>query len=172
MQIAALDVLAHGLPELSTELSYSMPIPLAFWKGETFAAVLFLFYSKARYGGFEPGEVSFEYERDKSGWRPIEAMHGYGSTTIRNDPVSSPLSLEYEEYFAIKRNGSYFDSGSRPVHPAIVSFGRHAPDVAEIRLLQGDSSQSAPATGHFGAWIVCGESSSLSESRLSTSRVE
>ena len=55
MQIAALDVLAHGLPELSTELSYSMPIPLAFWKGETFAAVLFLFYSKARYGGFEPG---------------------------------------------------------------------------------------------------------------------
>jgi hypothetical protein len=154
---AGLDVLAHGLPELPTEFSHSIPIPLAFWKDETYAAVLFLFYFTERNGSIKPGEISFEYERDTSGWRPIEATQGYGWTAIRNNPVSSPRSLEYDEQFAIKSNGSHFDSGSKPGHPAIVIFGRHAPDVAEIRLLQGHASRSAPAIGHFGAWIICSE---------------
>jgi hypothetical protein len=39
-----IDVLDSGLPELPKELSYSVPVPLAYWKTEACATVLYLYY--------------------------------------------------------------------------------------------------------------------------------
>ena len=150
-----LTVLDAGLPALPQEWSYSVPVPLAYWKSSVCATVLFFFYFQNEEGVIQPSEISFRYARDDTAWQIIRASHGWAAIT--NDPISSPESLEYHEHFAIKWHASQLDSGSKPSHPAIVAFGRHAPDVAEIRVLQGDSSQSAPAIGHFGAWIVCSE---------------
>ena len=151
-----LTVLDAGLPALPQKWSYSAPVPLAYWKSSACATVLFFFfYFQNEKGVIQPSETPFCYTRNDTTWQIIKESHGFSAIT--DDPISSPNSLAYDEHFAIKWSGSSLDSDSQPRNPAIVIFGRHAPDVAEIRVLQGGSSRIAPATGHFGAWIICSE---------------
>jgi hypothetical protein len=115
-----------------------------------------LFYSSNQEGTIQPSETSFQYRCQGAKWLPVRTGLSWGQTTL--DPVGAPDSLTYSEYYAIsKPKTSAYNNEPTPGSPAIIWSGRHAPDVTEIWLVQGASTQKNPADGHSGVWTICTE---------------
>jgi hypothetical protein len=150
------EVLDRGLPPLPVSLAREIPVPVACWKTDVCASVRFLFYFSDESGAVQPSETSFTYVLNSEGWIPVPTRHSWAPNTW--DPIGSPATSSYSGYYAIEGSGvSEYDSDPAPGHPAIMCSGRHAPDVAEIWLVQGTTTQRSPADGHFGVWTACTE---------------
>jgi hypothetical protein len=151
-----LGVLETGLDPLPPYLSPSTPIPLAYWKTSVCGTVRFLFYFSNREGTIEPAQINFRYSLQDDKWVPGRAGHVWGPDQL--DPIAAPDSTAYSGYYAISGpDASSYDDDPTPRIPAIIWSGRHAPDVAEIWLVQGTRTQRNPADGLYGVWTVCSE---------------
>lgn len=150
------EVLERGLPPLPVPLTYEPPVPLCAWKTDVCATVRFLFYFTDHNGAVQPSETSFEYVHNSGEWVPLHTSHFWAAN--RWDPIGAPESTLYSGYYAIEGPGqSFYDDKAEPGSPAIIVSGRHAPDVAEIWLVQGSFTRRRPADGHFGVWTICTE---------------
>jgi hypothetical protein len=57
----------------------------------------------------------------------------------------------------IEGSPSFLTDEPDPGRLAIVMSGFHAPEVAEIWLVEGSSIDKRPSSGHFGSWTICTE---------------
>ncbi len=151
MAVNGLKVLVDGLPEMPTPLTASSVIPLAYWKGSHFGAVLFLRYSLLHDEPATPGVTRGVFRREGENWTPLKHWAGSGWS----DPITIPGSITDFGGRAIYESGGSFTDQSSPEAPAIVISGRHSPDVKDISIIQSGLRFTVPANGHFGAWIVC-----------------
>jgi hypothetical protein len=148
-------VLREGLPPLPKELTHSDIIPVSYWITRLGAAVHFIFFSEGSDGVFHPAEVTFQYGRNEDGWRPIEEalFLNLGRTGVIGDP-------DFMRFFpesVIEGFSNYLTDEPAPGRLAIVMSGYHAPEVAEIWLVQGGTVDKRPSSGHFGSWTICTE---------------
>lgn len=152
MAVNGLKVLAEGLPEVPSPLTTSSAIPIAYWKNSRFGAVLFLHYSKHDDGPATPAVARGVFRREGENWDPLRWWSGSGWS---NDPMADPGSLADLDGQAIYDSGGSFTDQPHEGRPAIVVSGRHSPDVKDVAVIQSGMKVSAPANGHWGAWIIC-----------------
>lgn len=151
MSMNGLKVLEEGLPRAPSQLSSELVIPVAYWKGSKVAAVLFLRYSEDDDGNTIPGVIRGIFRRDGTNWDPLAHWSGSGWS---HDPLMNADSVS-----DLGGRDIYVSSGSfgdQPLgdQPAIVLNGRHSPDVKAIEVTQNGLTQTVPANGLWGAWIV------------------
>jgi hypothetical protein len=154
-QIGA-QVLVGGLPPLPGVLTYQMSIPLACWKADRCAVVLFLAFNEQG-GRMWPKVTIGTYFREGDHWSPHRM---WGSTGWPHDPIANPGYLRDLGGRAIVSSG-----GSRTVqpesgYPAAVVIGRAVPAVKQIALIQDGHEDRRPLESHFGAWVICTEQES------------
>ena len=151
MSTNGLKVLEDGLPHVPRQFNSEMVIPVACWEGSKWAAVLFLRYAKDDDGLAIPRVIRGIFRRDETDWVPLEHWSGSGWS---HDPLVNADSNSDLGGRCIYVSGGSF--GERPLegHPAIVINGRHTPDVKTIAVIQNGLTQSVPANGLWGAWIV------------------
>lgn len=159
MEMEGIAVLNDGLPALPQVLIHSTPIPLACWKNGACGAVMFFFYFQNEERVICSSNITLRYNREDAGWRPDNKGFFYGELRPESpgwiDPIGSPESLEYAEYYALNASGSMYNSEPDAGRAAIVVSGRHSPDVSEIWLIQEGTTQRRDADGHFGFWTIC-----------------
>jgi hypothetical protein len=151
-----IEILEHGLPELPKTLDYSQSVPVAYWKGEVLGTVLFLYYLRDRDGDPRPRGFSGTYVRAGEGWQPRKRWTPNDGARIDFDPITSIESTDYGGS-AIHWTGGRHTSEPEEDEPAILISGRHAPNVAEIRFIQGEVLRQSRADGHFGFWTICSD---------------
>jgi len=66
--------------------------------------------------------------------------------------------MRLQPHNVIETSCRYLEDLPKPGRLAIVMSGLHAPEVAEIWLVQGERIDKRPASGHFGSWTICTES--------------
>jgi hypothetical protein len=152
MTVNGLKVLAEGLAEMPMPLDSSSVTPLAYWKDSHCGAVLFLRYSTNDDGTLTPVVIRGAFRRERQNWKPLHHWSGSGWS---HDPITNPDSLADLDAQAIGAGGGQFTDQPKSDAPAIVISGRHSPDVKDISVIQRGFKLTAPATGHYGAWIVC-----------------
>ncbi len=147
-----LRVLQAGLPEMPRQLTSESVVPIAEWKSAQLAAVLFLRYSKNDDGALSPGVTRGIFRHEGENWVPLNHWTGSGWT---HNPMANPDSNSDLDGRHIQVEGGSF--GDQPLggQPAIVVNGRHSPGVKSISVTQNQATLTAPANGHWGAWIVC-----------------
>jgi hypothetical protein len=155
MRQRGLAVLREGLPALSKELKHSDTVPVSYWTTGEGGAVHFIFFSKDSEGIFHPAEVTFQYGRNEDGWHPIDTPLFWNAN--RTDAIGDPNFMRLSPDRVIEGSLSFMTDEPDPGRIAIVMFGFHAPEVAEIWLVQGNSIDKRPASGHFGSWTICTE---------------
>src|ERR1022692_341087 len=82
MAVTGVEVLDHGLPALPDELTYRMAIPVAYWKADRCAVVLFLRFSRHR-RDIDPVATMATFSREGErclGGRALVTGRGSGST--------------------------------------------------------------------------------------------
>jgi hypothetical protein len=149
MAVNGLKVLNEGLPEVPTPLTTSSVAPLACWKSSHFGAVLFLHYEN---GTMVPAVTRGVFRREGENWKPLNHWSRSGWS---HNPITNPGSIAELGGRAICDSGGSFTDQPSSEAPAIVISGRHSPDVKDISVIQSGLQLTAPANGHFGAWIVC-----------------
>ncbi len=149
-----IEILDHGLPKLPKALDDSKSVPVAYWKGEVLGTVLFLYYRRGQDGSPHPCGFSGTYVRGEEGWQARERWSPNDGTGIDFDPIASSQFEDHGDA-AIHSTGSRHQTDPAPDEPAILISGRHSPEVAEIRFVQGDVVRTSPANGHFGFWTIC-----------------
>jgi len=152
MAVNGLKVLAEGLPEVPNPLNTSSAIPIAYWRNSHFGAVLFLQYSKHDDGPATPAVTRGVFRREGENWKPLKHWAGSGWS---HDPITNPGSITELGGRAICDSGGSFTDQPNSEVPAIVISGRHSPDVKDISVIQSGLKLTAPANGHWGAWIIC-----------------
>jgi hypothetical protein len=153
MPLAGAEVLRNGLPVLPDVLTYQMSIPVAFWKADEYAVVLFLSFSR------DPDDVM---------WCPRTAMgtftlagdvwnadRHWGGTGWSHDPIADPHGVRDLGGRAMASGGGSVAARPVPGRPAAIVTGRVAPAVAQIAVVQDGSEDRRPLQSHFGAWVVC-----------------
>ena len=154
MAVTGVEVLDHGLPALPDELTYRMAIPVAYWKADRCAVVLFLRFSRHR-RDIDPVATMATFSREGERWNPHRHWHGTGWS---HDPIASPDDLRDLGGRALVTGGG---SGSTetppPGWPAAVIHGRISPAVKQLALIQNGHEDRRLLESHFGAWVVCTE---------------
>jgi len=143
-----------GLRSLPPVLTFSMTLPLAYWKGTSCSVVLFLRYTVLSDGTFQPGVSFLSYHREGGSWIPNQYGGGAGWPS---DPIASPDSLSDLAGRHVVVCGGTVTDDPKPNYPAIIAAGRVSPEVAEISFVQGKRIQRRPVDSHFGAWVVCSD---------------
>lgn len=155
MQQKGLAVLQEGLPPLPKELKHSDVVPVSFWTTGLGGAVHFIFFSEDSEGAVHPAEVTFQYGRNEDGWHPIKTPLFWNAN--RTGAIGDPHFMRYIPDTVIEGSSEYLTDEPVPGRLAIVMSGYHAPEVAEIWLVQGGRIDKRPASGHFGSWTICSE---------------
>lgn len=155
MRNQGLSVFEEGLPPLPKELKDSDTVPVSYWTTDMCGAVQFLFFLQPDEGGSRPADVTFQYSHDERGWHSIKKPMFWGGH--RHESIPSPTSMRQHLHQAIETSHSALEDEPAPGQLAIVMSGRHAPEVAEIWLIQGGRTEKRPASGHFGSWTICTE---------------
>jgi hypothetical protein len=83
-------VLEHGLPAPPEVLTYQMSIPIAYWKEERCAVVLFLPFHRWEQGRWDPMALMAMYSRDEDQWT---THRHWMSTSFSPDPITRPGDL-------------------------------------------------------------------------------
>jgi len=65
--------------------------------------------------------------------------------------------MRLQPHSVIETSCSSLEAEPEPGRLGIVMSGFHAPEVAEIWLVQAGRIDKQPAAGHFGAWTICTE---------------
>jgi hypothetical protein len=147
--------LIQGLPNLPNDWSHPMVVPSACWKTDTFGAVLFLAYEKAADDGLELGQWLGKYNQGDDGWTPSSSWFG-GQIWQGTGPAAKSVGLGGR---VIREGGSSITTDPEDGEPALVVWGWHSTEAAEVFLVQGGTSQRC-SLGHFGTWITGSESDS------------
>jgi hypothetical protein len=152
MVVNGLKVFDEGLPEVQSQLSYESVLPIAMWKSPQFGAVLFLRYSKDEDGAFTPAVTRGIFRREVENWVPLKHWSGSGWS---HNPLANPDSIKDLDDQPIQISGGSFRDQPPDNSPAIVINGRHSLGVKSISVTQNGVTQTSPANGRWGAWIVC-----------------
>jgi hypothetical protein len=155
MQQRGLAVLQEGLSPLPKELTHSDSFPISFWISDLVAAVQFLFFAADSEGVFRPADLTFQYNRRGDGWHPINTQHFWNAS--RTDALGDSNFMRLQPHSFIETSGSSLETEPEPGRIGIVMSGFHAPEVAEIWLVQADRIDKRPASGLFGSWTICTE---------------
>jgi hypothetical protein len=155
MQQRGLAVLEGGLSPLPEELTHTDMVPVSYWTTGLTGAVQFIFFTEDSEGSFGPADVTFQYGRNEDGWYPIRTPHFYNAN--RTDAIGDTNFMRLQPHKAIETSGCCLEDQPEPDRLAIVMSGFHAPEVAEIWLVQGGGIDRRPTSGHFGAWTICTE---------------
>ena len=99
--------------------------------------------------------MTFRYGRRGDGWDPINTPHFWSAD--RTDIIGEPNFMRLQPHSVIETSGSSLDTEPEPGRLGIVMSGFHAPEVAEIWLVQAGRIDKRPASGHFGSWTICTE---------------
>jgi hypothetical protein len=156
MRQRGLAVLREGIPPLPKELKHSDSVPISYWKSDLGGAVHSIFFTKDSEGVICPADVTFQYGRSEDGWHPINTNLFWNAN--RTDAIGDPNFMRLQPHNVIETSCSYLEDQPKPGRLAIVMSGFHAPEVAEIWLVQGGRIDKRPASGHFGSWTICTES--------------
>jgi hypothetical protein len=156
MRQRGLAVLREGIPPLPKELKHSDSVPISYWKSDLGGAVHSIFFTEDSEGVFCPADVTFQYGRSEDGWHPINTNLFWNAN--RTDAIGDPNFMRLQPHNVIETSCSYLEDQPKPGRLAIVMSGFHAPEVAEIWLVQGGRIDKRPASGHFGSWMICTES--------------
>jgi len=105
MAVNGLKVLDEGLPELSTPLTSSSVVLLAYWKSSHSGAVLFLRHSKNENGTMVPAVTRGVFRREGENWEPVNHWSGAGWS---DDPVTNPDLVAEHGGRAISESGGSF----------------------------------------------------------------
>jgi tetratricopeptide (TPR) repeat protein len=155
MALTGIEVLDHGLLALPGELTYRMAIPVAYWKADRCAVVLFLRFSRHR-RDTDPMATMATFSRDGEHWNPHRHWHGTGWS---HDPIANPGDLRDLGGRPLVTGGGSSSTGTpAPGWPAAVIHGRVSPAVKELALIQDGHEDRRPLESHFGAWVICTES--------------
>jgi hypothetical protein len=149
MQQKGLAVLQEGLSPLPKELTQSDSIPISYWISDPRGAVQFLFFTEDSDGVFHPADLTFQYGCSEDGWHPINTQHFWNAN--RTDAIGDPNFMRLQPHSVIETSGSSLETEPKPGGLAIVMSGFHAPEVAEIWLVQAGRVDKRPASGHFGS---------------------
>jgi len=146
-----IEVLDNGLPALPDVLTYQMSIPVAYWKANGCAVVLFLYF---RHWGDEvmPMVMLGTFSREGEGWSAHQHWYGTGWS---HDPIKHPDDLRDLGGETIASGGGSWPSSPASGDPAGVVTGRAGPSVKQIALIQHGKEDRRTLQSHFGAWVVC-----------------
>ena len=153
---AGIDVLDHGLPALPDVLTRQMSVPIAHWKADGCAVVLFLMFSR-HLGDVMPMVTQATFTREGGHWTAHQHWHGTGWS---HDPIASPGDLRDLGGRPMVYGGQSWAPKPAPGHPAAIVTGRVAPEVKHMALIQDGHEDRRPLQSHFGAWVVCTQRSS------------
>jgi hypothetical protein len=149
MAAVAARVLDEGLPALPGEVTASVAVPLACWKSGSLGAVLLLTRERDPRPGSELMLWQTSFTREVDRWVP---RHPWPGSPGWNGPEGPRDVSDPSGTIRLIAHGFEPDGGARP---AIVAWGWHSPEVAEICLVQdGVVTERLPAKGHHGAWII------------------
>ena len=157
MAATGVAVLEHGLPALPEVLTYQMAVPIAYWKADWCAVVLFLRFHCWEEGRWDPTAVMATYSRDEDQWT---AHRHWVSTSFSPDPIARPGDLRHLGGRAIAASGHSRWPQPAPGNPAMIVHGRVGPSVTHLALIQDGCEDRRPLESHFGAWVVCTEQAS------------
>ena len=135
LQQKGLVVLQEGLPILPNELEYSDMVPVSYWTTDQGGVVRFIFFIEDSVGVFHPADVTFQYGRNEDRWHAIKTplFLNAGRTYAIGDPNFMRLSPNS----VIEGSLDFLTDEPEPGRFALVMSGFHAPEVAEIWLVQG-----------------------------------
>jgi tetratricopeptide (TPR) repeat protein len=150
-------VLEGGLPELPEALTYQMSVPMAYWKAEQCAVVLFLQFHRNEDGGQDPVASMGTYSRDEGQWI---AHRWWMGTGFSPDPIARPGDLRHLDGQPITVSGHCWSTRPAPGHPAMVVHGQVGPGVTDLVLAQDGREDRRRLDSRFGAWVVCIEQAS------------
>jgi len=156
MRHRGLAVLEDGLPLLTEDLKRSDMIPVSSWTTGRCGVVQFVFFLGHSEGVSLAADMTFEYGHGKDGWHPIEKPWSFAEKE-RNGSIDDPNFMRPFPYGVIGRSSRSVEDDPEPGSLAIWISGFHAPEVAEIWLVQDERTEKRPASGHFGAWTICTE---------------
>jgi hypothetical protein len=157
MAATGVAVLEHGLPALPEVVTYQMAVPVAYWKAERCAVVLFLRFSRDFDGHWNPIAMMGTFARDEDQW---SAHQHWAGTGFSHDPVASPGDLRHLGGRAITISGHSWSGRPAPGNPAMIVHGHVGPAVTQLALIQDGCEDRRPLESHFGAWVVCTEHAS------------
>jgi hypothetical protein len=155
MQQKGLAVLQEGLPPLPEELKHSDMVPVSYWTTDLGGAVRFIFSSEDPEGVFHTADVTFQYGLNEDGWYPIKRPLFLNGS--RTDAIGDPNVMRLSPDRVIEGSPCFLTDEPEPGRLAIVISGFHAPEVAEIWLVQGSRIDKRVSSGHFGSWTICTE---------------
>jgi tetratricopeptide (TPR) repeat protein len=150
-------VLERGLPALPEVLTHQMAVPIAYWKAERCAVVLFLRFHRDAEGRWDPMALMATYSRDEDQWTPHRRWMGTG---LSPDPIARPGDLRHLGAQAITISGHSWPAQPAPGNPAMIVHGQVGPAVTQLALIQDGCEDRRPLESHFGAWLVCTEQAS------------
>jgi tetratricopeptide (TPR) repeat protein len=151
-------VLEHGLPVLPEMLTHQMSVPIAYWKAERCAVVLFLAVPRFGEERGDPMVFMGMYSRDRDQW--AAAPEPWLGTGFSSDPIARPGDLRDLDGRAIVTSGNCWSDRPTPGNPAMIVHGRVGPAVAQLALIQDGHEDRRRLKSHFGAWVVCTEQAS------------
>ena len=157
MAATGADVLERGLPALPEVLTYQMAVPIAYWKAEQCAVVLFLRFHRDEEERGQPMALMATYARDEGQWTAHRHWLGTG---FSSDPVARPGDLRHLGGQAIVVSGQSWPAQAARGKPAMIVHGQAGPAVAYLALIQDGREDRRPLESHFGAWVVCTEHAS------------
>ena len=155
MQQKGLVVLQEGLPILPKELEYSDMVPVSYWTTDLGGVVRFIFFIEDSVGVFHPADITFQYGRNEDGWHAIKTPLFLNAG--RTGAIADPNFMRLSPNSVIEGYLDFLTDEPEPGRFALVMSGSHAPEVAEIWLVQGGRIDKRAASGHFGLWTICTE---------------
>ena len=157
MAATGVAVLERGLPALPEVLTYQMAVPIAYWKADRCAVVLFLRFHRYEEGRWDPTALMATYSRDEDQWT---AHRHWVGTGFSSGPIARPGDLRHLGGQAVVVRGRSRWAQPAPGNPAMIVHGQVGPAVTHLALIQDGCEDRRPLESHFGAWVVCTEQAS------------
>jgi hypothetical protein len=141
--------LEHGLPELPQTLAPGASVPVAYWKSESRASVMFLSHRPHSTMQTELTVWHANYDRIDDEWIGDPRMAGVPCWFGSDGPSGSPDGFGGKAVIL----GGWRGSDTADGRPGVV-WGWQSPDVSQVLLVQGDHRVMPQVIGHFGAWMI------------------
>jgi hypothetical protein len=105
--------------------------------------VQFIFFNEDPEGVFRPANLTLQYGRNEDRWHPIKTSHFLSAG--RTGAIGDPSFIWLQPLSVIETSCGYLEDDPEPGQLAVVMSGFHAPEVAEIWLVQGGGIDNRPA---------------------------
>lgn len=151
------EVVERGLPELPSQLTHQMSIPMCCWAAQCRAEVTFMqFRPRPEDGRMAAMTTTVPYARQDGRWVPPRGNQ-FLFSSYAFDPVTDPgydrhLDGDTMTYGQFRRGDSH-----QPGRPASSALGHVSRAVKYLAVIQDGQQDYRPLQSHFGAWAVCVE---------------